>query len=767
MILAGVVIFFQTSEGTVKIEINDPNIKVTFNGETFSFDDDGTEINVKPGAHQMKVQRGSLSFETEYFAVNRGETTTIKVTWIDGKLTALRGDSGVTLGLRLANPLTYSGPPYYQKAGITPVVPRTARDLKNEFNLVRKFEGHTGTVRGLAVSPDGKWIASSVGWPDSKSMIRIWNLKSGKPECILKHLGAVNDVRFLNDGRLLSTGSRHVRLWDVESGKELRSYEMSEQSSLTALAVSPDEKIVAAGSFGTKIDLWDIKSGKLFQTLVGHEKLTSGLEFSRDGKLLYASSNDKGTNSGLVIWDLQSGKRIRKVHSQAIHCFSITKDGKQAVCGKPGGLVAIFDLATGHQRHEIKLGERITKIAVLPSKSHACVVTTTGELVLWNLETGIIEARNQLPNTHHWAVAPSPDGKHIITGGGRKTLEQKDQNIDYSLRLWRLPESVWPKDSESAKDQVTLVRTLSGHSGSGPAHSCLAVSEDGKTLLSAGGADKTARVWNLIKGTSRTLSGPKDPVVCVALSKDNQHAAAVGYAGNVYLWDLKTARLVRTMQHGPRMSPLISFSPDGKRLITASHEGNAIAWDVATGIAAAKYDFQGYCWDSFVLSDNKTVVIGFGPFIKFWNLETGQVEDKCRTANYSAFFRFSKDEKTLVTGSIGQSQGSIQVWDTTTWKELRRFDGHTEKICSVEFLPNERYIISGSSDGRIILWDRQTGEEVTRIEGLGHLANSALPILDGRQVASFGAWNGAEGNLDSTDFDIRIWRLPESVWSKE
>ncbi len=109
----------------------------------------------------------------------------------------------------------------------------------------------------------------------------------------------------------------------------------------------------------------------------------------------------------------------------------------------------------------------------------------------------------------------------------------------------------------------------------------------------------------------------------------------------------------------------------------------------------------------------------------------------------------------------------MQVWDTTTWKELRRFDGHTEKITSVQFFSNERYIISGSSDGRNIIWDRQTGGEVTRIEGLGHLANCVLPDLDGGQLASFRNWDNQTVVSGKNDFHIRLWQLPESVWPKE
>ena len=84
----------------------------------------------------------------------------------------------------------------------------------------------------------------------------------------------------------------------------------------------------------------------------------------------------------------------------------------------------------------------------------------------------------------------------------------------------------------------------------------------------------------------------------------------------------------------------------------------------------------------------------------------------------------------------------------------------------MEFLPGDKYLISGSNDGTIRIWDVQTGEELARVEGLGHLAQAVRVMPDGKHAVSFGnsiAYLKTPDPL-AGDFDIRVWRLPESVW---
>lgn len=343
-----------------------------------------------------------------------------------------------------------------------------------------------------------------------------------------------------------------------------------------------------------------------------------------------------------------------------------------------------------------------------------------------------------------------------------------DRFDENAKRKTPLPQSLRPPD------EITLVGKLTGHKSSGAGGRCLAVSKDRKFLLSCGGPK--VMYWDLAeRKLVRTLPGPKESVAGVALSADGKYAAGHAADGEVFIWDLETGKPKHVKSVGAKSSNAVAFSPDAKTVVAASSGGQGVAWDVQTGKQIAAHDFGVYWWDCLVRGDNETVLIAISNEVKSWNLKTGVVESKLKIRGAScASLSLSSDESRLLVGAkaFGMDEGrdnprdhTVQVWSTANWREVQRFIGHTTTVTSVEFLPGERYILSGGSDGRIIIWDRQTGREVTRKENLGHLTNAVLPILDGRQAASFGQWYDVKDAPDplADDYDIWLWNLPESV----
>ena len=81
----------------------------------------------------------------------------------------------------------------------------------------------------------------------------------------------VFSVAFSPDGKTLASGSRDapVKLWDIATGLELRSFE-GHENTVRSVAFSPDGKIVASGSFDKQVKLWDITNGKELRTFNGH-----------------------------------------------------------------------------------------------------------------------------------------------------------------------------------------------------------------------------------------------------------------------------------------------------------------------------------------------------------------------------------------------------------------------------------------------------------------------------------------------------------------
>jgi hypothetical protein len=311
-------------------------------------------------------------------------------------------------------------------------------------------------------------------------------------------------------------------------------------------------------------------------------------------------------------------------------------------------------------------------------------------------------------------------------------------------------------------DEIALVHRFEGHRASGAGGMALGVSADGRWMLSAGGDDRTARLWNLAsRGSVLTLTGLESALAHVAISPDGKRGAGLCFEGQVVIWNLETGKVMHSMAHDDHAANAIAFSPSGRRLITGARKGVVIVWDVESGKEVARHDFGSYIRASRLLDDDHALVAVQEVF--HWDLAGGEVETTWPTFGCDSI-AVSGDGSTLVTS---RWDGALQTWDRGNGEPIRRFSGHTQKVTSIAFLPNQRYLISGGADGRIIIWDRQTGREVARKEELGHLANTVLPLPDGRHAVSFGRWyDGKEPNPVEGDRDIRLWRLPESVWPK-
>ena len=126
---------------------------------------------------------------------------------------------------------------------------------------------------------------------------------------------------------------------------------------------------------------------------------------------------------------------------------------------------------------------------------------------------------------------------------------------------------------------------------------------------------------------------------------------------------------------------------------------------------------------------------------------------------------FSPCGRWLVTSP----QGQLRLWDAATGEAKKNFSGHTALIVSVRFLPDGRHIISGSEDRTMRLWNVETGQEIACVTAQNHFTNHVAVSPDGRCAASGGGQFAQEHGVypGDGDYDIRLWRLPETVWSKD
>jgi WD40 repeat protein len=276
---------------------------------------------------------------------------------------------------------------------------------------LRALRGSATFVLSVAISADGRRVLSGSGGefrnrrfsPGSDRSVRLWDVETGKELLKLEgHRQPVWCVKFLPDGRsAISISEGEARLWDLTRGREMRRF--GGHCSGQGVALSPDGKLLVTGSYPeNSARLWEVETGRLIRELVGNRAQIRGADFSPDGKLLLTGGGDfvrGGGDTTLRIWDVTTGKELRLMSgdTQLVWCVAFSPDGRKALSGGVEGIVRLWDVNSGKELHQFQ-GHRV-------------------------VSRGSIGARADVR-----AVLFTPDGTHAVSAGHDRTI-----------RVWKLP----------------------------------------------------------------------------------------------------------------------------------------------------------------------------------------------------------------------------------------------------------------------------------------------------------------------------------------
>jgi uncharacterized protein YjbI with pentapeptide repeats len=126
--------------------------------------------------------------------------------------------------------------------------------------------------------------------------------------------------------------SGNVRLWDLESGREIRRFE-GHGNSVQSVAFSPNGKCLASGSGDNTVRLWDLGSDRALRTLEGHRKAVQSVAFSPNGKCLASGSLDNTVR----LWDSDSGRLLATLICTPEGWAAVTPDGRYKLGGDTAG----------------------------------------------------------------------------------------------------------------------------------------------------------------------------------------------------------------------------------------------------------------------------------------------------------------------------------------------------------------------------------------------------------------------------------------------
>jgi WD40 repeat protein len=270
--------------------------------------------------------------------------------------------------------------------------------------------------------------------------------------------------------------------------------------------------------------------------------------------------------------------------------------------------------------------------------------------------------------------------------------------------------------------------------------------------------DEDAKLWDAETGQQlRIFHGHSKGVDSITFSLDGRRVLTGGGDNTAKLWDAETGEQIRVFYGHSSTIESVAFSPDGSRLLTGSFDRTAKLWDAETGQELRT--FRGHSGVVFSVAfspDGHRVLTGSDDgTAKLWDAQTGQeIRTYSQKSSGSAeSVAFSPDGRTVMTGS---EDGSARLWDAETGQVIRTFHGHSGLVWSV-FSPDGRTVMTGSEDDTAKLWDAETGQVIRTLAGHSNWVTSIAFSPDGRRVLT-GSRDGAAKLWDvETGQEIRTF----------
>jgi WD40 repeat protein/sterol desaturase/sphingolipid hydroxylase (fatty acid hydroxylase superfamily) len=275
---------------------------------------------------------------------------------------------------------------------------------------------------------------------------------------------------------------------------------------------------------------------------------------------------------------------------------------------------------------------------------------------------------------------------------------------------------------------------LTGHTG---AVVGVAVSVDGRHIVSAS-EDGTLKIWDALTGAvERTLTGHTGPVRGVALSADGRRILSASHDRTLKIWDVDTGSDLRTLPGHSGAILAVALSSDSGRAVSGSADGTVRLWDLEAG--HEKRSFPGGTGEVITVAigaDGQRVAWAAGRIIKIASAAgNGQERALIGHADLVCTVALSPDGERVVSGSFDRS---VKVWNATTGLAVQTLTGHDGPVSSVAISSDGRTIVSGSQDGTVRVWDLATGREQVVLRGHSDSVMSVALSADGRKIVSAG-----------------------------
>ena len=335
-------------------------------------------------------------------------------------------------------------------------------------------------------------------------------------------LAPITAVAFSPDGKLLVVGSYgRVTVWDLATVQPTKVL-TNVLGAVNDVRFSPDGKLlaVAGGQPSAKGDLrlYQVEDWKLAATLGGHEDVVFSIAFRPDGKQLASASFDKTVR----LWNLAENKVEKTLtgHSDFVYSVGYSPDGQRLVSASKDRTVKLIEVATGKSLLTFSgMDQDVLAVAFSPDGKHVVSSGFESGIYWWDPKTG---KREKVERGHSVAVHElcfSKDGKLLASAGGDKTVRlwngEKGANMHSCNRLRDLCRGPQPcRDSDGNRQLRRPGATLGRDERQAPRDAAGATPRRRTSRLAGPHARRSLRRQPRTGSTREMAVGQKDDPIC-------------------------------------------------------------------------------------------------------------------------------------------------------------------------------------------------------------------------------------------------------------
>ncbi len=557
-----------------------------------------------------------------------------------------------------------------------------------DTNSPGKFEEYPlvngGGVLALNWSPDGKNLAFGT----SDGSLGIFNLNSKQVTKQWEHGDYIRAVAWSPDGTKLAAGGDEniLYIYNVSTAVQERSFS-SHTDWIRNISWSADGKMVAAASDDTTVTVWSVTEGNLLITHRSHEDYCRDVAFAPSGNALASCSDDLN----IFLYDPATDNipdRNFKGHENWVMGIDWSPNGKMLASVDNSGTIIVHTVRNGEQQFLNSVEPETAWMDVdYAPKGDRLVAIGAYELAIYELGTSTPTARLMADGATGQAAAESdsnpletlladllPTSFQLFPSPSGDYLGVIDAN--YSLQVVDMKAGTTAYIINEHSDWIRNI----------------AWSKNGN-LLATASDDQMVGIWNARTGEMQHfLSGHSDWVRDVDFSPDGKILASAGDDGLLRFWDTTTGDVLGATDNIGSYLLSVRWSPNQRYLAAQSSEEFLYLWDANNNkllFTSSEPTLPGSLkW----IGDQQLQVQGRDGNLLQWTPNNG-----LEVANNASGLEVSNTNgtKAKVHGAYislsGKSNGLLQ--------------GHEAQVISLEWSPDQQYLISQGADGNMGIWD--------------------------------------------------------------